>query len=205
VDNLKNNKIKYIALSLILLIAVAGCTPTNTNMRNLGTQTRLNDNRWFNTRDRLNTNLNTGMDTDLNLNNEMVRFDTNNPNTNNITNGQLSSMSNRANIIAQRVEALPEVNRATVLINGNRAIVGVDVRGDLTNTIDANLRNRIEAAVKAADRNIRTVSITSDPTLMTRIRNLSTQINNGNIISNFADEFEDLLRRITSPITNTVR
>jgi len=202
---LKNNKIKYIALSLILLIAVAGCTPTNTNMRNLGTQTRLNDNRWFNTRDRLNTNLNTGMDTDLNLNNEMVRFDTNNPNTNNITNGQLSSMSNRANIIAQRVEALPEVNRATVLINGNRAIVGVDVRGDLTNTIDANLRNRIEAAVKAADRNIRTVSITSDPTLMTRIRNLSTQINNGNIISNFADEFEDLLRRITSPITNTVR
>ncbi|HEY8361454.1 MAG TPA: YhcN/YlaJ family sporulation lipoprotein [Tissierellaceae bacterium] len=202
---MKNNKIKYIALSLILLIAVAGCTPTNTNMRNLGTQTRLNDNRWFNTRDRLNTNLNTGMDTDLNLNNEMVRFDTNNPNTNNITNGQLSSMSNRANIIAQRVEALPEVNRATVLINGNRAIVGVDVRGDLTNTIDANLRNRIEAAVKAADRNIRTVSITSDPTLMTRIRNLSTQINNGNIISNFADEFEDLLRRITSPITNTVR
>lgn len=202
---MKNNKIKYIALSLILLIAVAGCTPTNTNMRNLGTQTRLNDNRWFNTRDRLNTNLNTGMDTDLNLNNEMVKFDTNNPNTNNITNGQLSSMSNRANIIAQRVEALPEVNRATVLINGNRAIVGVDVRGDLTNTIDANLRNRIEAAVKAADRNIRTVSITSDPTLMTRIRNLSTQINNGNIISNFADEFEDLLRRITSPITNTVR
>lgn len=202
---MKNNKIKYIALSLILLIAVAGCTPTNTNMRNLGTQTRLNDNRWFNTRDRLNTNLNTGMDTDLNLNNEMVRFDTNNPNTNNITNGQLSSMSNRANIIAQRVEALPEVNRATVLINGNRAIVGVDVRGDLTNTIDANLRNRIEAAVKAADRNIRTISITSDPTLMTRIRNLSTQINNGNIISNFADEFEDLLRRITSPITNTVR
>lgn len=202
---MKNNKIKYIALSLILLIAVAGCTPTNTNMRNLGTQTRLNDNRWFNTRDRLNTNLNTGMDTDLNLNSEMVRFDTNNPNTNNITNGQLSSMSNRANIIAQRVEALPEVNRATVLINGNRAIVGVDVRGDLTNTIDANLRNRIEAAVKAADRNIRTVSITSDPTLMTRIRNLSTQINNGNIISNFADEFEDLLRRITSPITNTVR
>lgn len=202
---MKNNKIKYIALSLILLIAVAGCTPTNTNMRNLGTQTRLNDNRWFNTRDRLNTNLNTGMDTDLNLNNEMVRFDTNNPNTNNITNGQLSSMSNRANIIAQRVEALPEVNRVTVLINGNRAIVGVDVRGDLTNTIDANLRNRIEAAVKAADRNIRTVSITSDPTLMTRIRNLSTQINNGNIISNFADEFEDLLRRITSPITNTVR
>lgn len=202
---MKNNKIKYIALSLILLIAVAGCTPTNTNMRNLGTQTRLNDNRWFNTRDRLNTNLNTGMDTDLNLNNEMVRFDTNNPNTNNITNGQLSSMSNRANIIAQRVEALPEVNRATVLINGNRAIVGIDVRGDLTNTIDANLRNRIEAAVKAADRNIRTVSITSDPTLMTRIRNLSTQINNGNIISNFADEFEDLLRRITSPITNTVR
>ena len=56
-------------------------------------------------------------------------------------------------------------------------MVGCIVRGDLTNTIDANLRNRIEAGVKAADKNIKTVSITSDPTLMTRIRTLSTQMN----------------------------
>ncbi len=200
---MKNNIIKSLAISLILLVAVAACAPTNTNMRNLGTQTRLNDdNRWLN-RNRLNTNLNNRLDTDLN--NNMVRNDTN-LNSGIITNDQLNNtIVSRANRIAQRVEALPEVNKATVIINGNKAIVGCDVRGDLTNTIDANLRNRIEAAVKAADRNIKTVSVTSDPTLMTRIRSLSTQMNNGNPISNFADEFEDLIRRIMTPSTNPVR
>lgn len=200
---MKNNIIKSLAISLILLVAVAACAPTNTNMRNLGTQTRLNDdNRWLN-RNRLNTNLNNRLDTDLN--NNMVRNDTN-LNSGIITNDQLNNtIVSRANRIAQRVEALPEVNKATVIINGNKAIVGCDVRGDLTNTIDANLRNRIEAAVKAADRNIKTVSVTSDPTLMTRIRSLSIQMNNGNPISNFADEFEDLIRRIMTPSTNPVR
>jgi len=196
---LKNKKIKLIGFSLVLLIAIAGCTPTNTNMRNLGTQTRINDNnRWFNNRDRLNTNLNNGINNGLD--NGMVRNDTN-LNSGIITNDQLNNNRNRANQIAQRVAALPEVNRASVLINGDRAIVACDVRGDLTNRIDANLRNRIEAAVKAADKNIRTVSITSNPTLMTRIRTLSTQINNGNPISNFADEFEDIIRRIMAPVT----
>ncbi|NLK42973.1 MAG: hypothetical protein GX300_01085 [Tissierellia bacterium] len=205
---MKKNKVKIIGLSLILLIAIAGCSPTNTNMRNLGTQTRINDNinnRWmnnkglFNNRDRLNTNLNNGIDN--RLNNGMVRNDTNLNNGINGNNLGNTNIANRANRIAQRVAALPEVNRASVLIQGDRAVVGCDVRGDLTNTIDPNLRNRIEAAVKAADKNIKTVSITSDPTLMTRIRTLSTQMNNGNPISGFADEVEDIIRRIMAPVT----
>ena len=36
---------------------------------------------------------------------------------------------------------------------------------------------------------------------MTRIRTLSTQMNNGNPISGFADEVEDIIRRIMAPVT----
>ncbi len=202
---MKKNKINLIGLSLVLILAMAGCAPTNTKMRNMSTQTRLyNDNlnnRWMNntplsTRDRLNTNLNTGFD-------GVVRNDTN-LNSGMITNEQISdntgSLGTRANVIANRVAALPEVNSASVLIHGNTAIVGCDVKGSTTNAVSTSLRKKVEAAVKAADRNIKNVSITSDPTLHTRIRTLSTRINSGNPISGFTMEIQDILRRITAPV-----
>ncbi|MCQ4921596.1 YhcN/YlaJ family sporulation lipoprotein [Tissierella carlieri] len=220
---MKKNKIKILGLSIVLLVAMAGCRPANTNMRNMSTQTRLyNDNlnnRWmtntpYNTRDRLNTNLNNGMVRDnTNLNNNALRntpmtYDSlrgNNliPGTTdngNITNNNLST---RATAIANRVAALPEVNKASVVINGDTAIVGCDVKGSATNEISSNLRQKVEAAVKTADRNIKNISITSDPTLYTRIRTMSTNINNGNPISNFTRDIEDILNRITAPVRTT--
>lgn len=217
-----NLKIKLLGLSLILLVSVmAGCAPGNTNMRNMSTQTRLNDNannRWmdnapFDTRNRLNTNLNNGMlRNNTNLNNGMVRDNT--PMTNdslrdnvNFNNGMLNNtnisnntnLSNRATAIAKRVEALPEVTDASVVINGNTAIVGCDVKGNANNTISTSLRQKIEAAVRVADKDIRNISITADPTISTRLRTMSRDIESGNPLSNFAKDIEDILRRITTP------
>lgn len=203
---MKFNKIKFVGLSLILLVAVAGCRPTNTNLRNLGTQTRLNDNMNndllgntpLNTRDRLNTNLNTGLNNDFNtgtnsgtntgndtglnnnldtglnngmnnglnnnlndnLNNGMVR---NEPHVNPgmQTTGQtgLGESFTRMKGIADKVMELPEVNDATVLVHGDKAIVGCSLNGNTTNTIGTNLRNKVEAQVKNADRNVKTVAV----------------------------------------------
>lgn len=192
----------------------------------MSTQTRLNDNinnRWmdnapFDTKNRLNTNLNNGMFRDnTNLNNGMVRdnMDSNNgmvgdnlPMTknslrdnNNFNSGMTSNsnLSNRANAIAKRVAALPEISNASVLINGNTAIVGCNVKGSSTNTINASLKQKIEAAVRVVDKDIRNISITSDPTISTQIRTMTRNIESGRPLSNFTKEIEDILRRITTP------
>jgi len=230
VDNLKKNKIMTLGLSIALIIAMAGCTPKSTNMRNMSTQTRLYDNnvnnRWmtnapFNARDRLNTNLNNGMVRDNNylndgvirdnnyLNNNVVREntltnDTTIRNRTNLDSGMItndiSQLSTRADAIARRVTALPEITGASVIVHGNTAIVGCDVRGNATNAISSNLKQKVEAAAKTADKNIKKVSVTSDPSLYSRIRTMSTNIGNGHPISNFTRDIEDILRRITAPI-----
>lgn len=223
---MKKNKIKLLGLSAVLVVAMAGCRPANTNMRNMSTQTRLNDNvnnRWmtntpFNTRDRLNTNLNNGMvRNNTNLNDGMVRNNTylndgmlrdrTNLDSGMITNERISTnvshLSTKANTIAKRVAALPEINAASVVIHGNKAIVGCDVKGTTTTAMNSNLRQKVEAAVKTADKNIKHVSVTSDPTLYNRIRTMSTNISNGHPISTFVGDIEDIMRRIAAPFKAT--
>lgn len=222
--NLKNNKFKLLGLSLIIAITVAGCGTKNTNYRNMSTQARLNgnvNNRWMdntglNTKGRLNTNVNDGVVRNNNLSNGMVRNNTglNNNNLANtpmnydslrnqtmITDTNTNNMSSRANAIAERVAALPEVNDASVIIHDNTAIVGCDVSNSATNAISNNLRQKVEAAVKVADKNIKTVSVTSDPTLYGRIRTMSTDIyDNGHPITGFTNEIKDIINRITAPV-----
>lgn len=199
---MKNKKFQILGLSLVLLISIVGCTPANTNMRNMSTQTRLNTNLnngwnkgwntgWNNTTFDNNNRLNT------NLNNGMIRDNT--PMTNDGLR-DTTSLSGRATAIAKRVAALPEVNSASCVINGNTAIVGCDVKGSTTNAVSSNLRQKIEAAVRVADKNIRSISITSDPTIHNRIRTMSRDIESGRPISGFAREIEDILRRITAPV-----
>ncbi|WMM26949.1 YhcN/YlaJ family sporulation lipoprotein [Tissierella sp. MB52-C2] len=236
---MKNNKFKLLGLSLVIAIAVAGCTTKGTNYRNMSTQARLNgnvNNRWMdntglNTRDRLNTSVNDGMVRNNNLSNGMVRNDNlsngmvrnnaglynngsaNTPmnynslrNQTTVTDTNVTHMSGRAAEIAKRVAELPEVKDASVVIHGDTALVGCDLRNNAantnaTNTISNSLKQRIEAAVKVADKNIKNVSVTSEPTVYNRIRTISTDVyNNGHPIAGFTNEIRGIINRITAPV-----
>lgn len=210
---MKKNNIKILVLSMILVVTMIGCSPANKNMRNLSTQTRVRD-------DNLNNRF---MNDDMNLNNGMVR-DSNNldgdplrnntklnngmtrPNQNLSTNlSNRNNMSDRANTIAKRVAALPEINSASVLINGNTAIVGCDVKESKDNKLTNALKQKVEAAVKVADRNIQNVSITSDPNIYKRIKTMTRDIDNNindrmnnNPMTNFTKDIEDIMKQITN-------
>jgi len=200
---------------------------SNQTRLNDNTNNGLMNDRPLNTNNRLNTNLNNGMvrnnglmnndnmdnglmnnngnnmdnglmNNSTNMNNRMVGDGNNSNSGSNVANN--GNISSRANTIAKRVAALPEITSASVLINGNTAIVGCDVKGSTNNNLSANLRQKVEAAVKVADKNIKQVSITSDPSINTRIKTMSTNINNGNPISTFARDIEDILMRITTPV-----
>ncbi|HZJ99696.1 MAG TPA: YhcN/YlaJ family sporulation lipoprotein [Tissierellaceae bacterium] len=190
-----------LALALVFTLAIVGCTPTNdtgmTNRNRLTTQTRLND--WDNS----GTNngifddglgLNDGMNMD-NLNNGMTR-----PRTSNNSSTNFGNMGTSANEIAEKISQLPEVDRASVVISDDTAIVGCSLRGNTQGTMTNALRQKIRGIVNESV-DIDNVSITTDPDMTSRIRNMSTSILQGNPVEEFAEDIRELIRDIT-PNTN---
>lgn len=203
---MKTNKIFVIALSLLVLISIAACTPQDTGYNNnterLSTQTRLSQNNNWNRDDSWDNgmNMNTTVRDDLNnginnnrtnnLNNGMVR--------NNTMTTSLGNMNNQAKDLAKKISNLPEVDSASVVLNDNNCIVGVDLKGT-NNTISTSLRTKIENMVKDTNNiNATNVSITSDPDLITRVKTLSNGMTNtvGNDVNNFTNDIEQLIRDI---------
>lgn len=260
---MKTKKITLIALSLIVLVAIAGCTPSNTGYNTrLGTQTRiggmntpsgngampdntmgnrnlvgqgtmLNRNNAFGLNDgwnnglyggynnglntglntRFNTGLNTGLydgyNTGLNntgfnntgFNNTGLSNTGLNTNTNLST--SLGNVNTNASELARRIGTLPEVASATCATSNNKAVVGLKLRNN--QALGASLRQRIETMVRDTNRNITNVSITTDPSLFTRIQNLSSGATTGHPTQNINTEVEDLIRRITPNTTHITR
>ena len=203
---MKTNKIFVIALSLLVLISIAACTPQDTGYNNnterLSTQTRLSQNNNWNRDDSWDNgmNMNTTVEDDLNngirnnrtnnLNNGMVR--------NNTMTTSLGNMNTQAKDLAKKISNLPEVDSASVVLNDNNCIVGVDLKGT-NNTISTSLRTKIENMVKDTNNiNATNVSITSDPDLITRVKTLSNGMTNtvGNDVNNFTNDIEQLIRDI---------
>mgnify|MGYP001029162874 CR=1 FL=1 len=214
---MKKNKILFLAVVLALVLATIGCT-----VNRPGTQTRIgretpNNNMGL----RRNNNM-LGMD--RRNNNNLVGIDRRN--MDNITNmdrtppnnlarrntdlgpntttdisprntNNTNNMSTRANAIAKRIANLNEVNRCSVLLSGNTAIVGVDMKNNLEGQMTTDLKQKIENTVKNMDNNITNVSVTADPDLFTRISTMARDIGNGRPITGFAREFQEILRRIT--------
>ncbi|MEW8973211.1 MAG: YhcN/YlaJ family sporulation lipoprotein [Tissierellaceae bacterium] len=229
---MKKIKIEFLAFAILVLVSMVGCTPNDTNMnvrdRNLSTQTRINNTRWNVGQDNLNRNLdnvgqnrilndvgqndtwnngrnflNTDDNITNNLNNGMTRPN-NNITNNNITNN--NNLTNNANEIARRIADLPEVDKASVVLTNDTALVGCNLRGTTQGTMTNALRNKIENIVRDTTNNIQNVSVTTDPNLYNRIQTISNNIGNGNPIEGFAEEVRDLIRRITPNMnTNTTR
>jgi len=212
---LKKNRLMLISLIIAVLFVAIGCTAQPDNLDRTQTRIGVNDNNRVLTR-------NNRTDVDLNDNMGNIRDDTlgredaiernrlrnnianNRLNNNNFNNNMDTDLNNNRNNnvalarkIADRVEDIEGVNRAYVLISGDMAIVGVDMDSNLEGQVTNALKQRIERAVKKVDNNIVNVGVTADPDLLTRIRNMFKDMDDGNPIEGFVDEFQEIFRRIT--------
>lgn len=203
------------SLILAVVFATIGCTAQPDNLDR--TQTRIgidNNNNALRRNNRNDTDLNDnnmGNITDDSigredtmernrLRNNIVNNGLNNNNFNNNLNTDMNNNGNNVELsrrIADRVEDIQGVNKAYVLISGNTAIVGVDMDNNAEGQVTRNLKQKIEKAVKRVDNNIDNVSVTADPDLLTRIQNMFEDMDKGNPIRGFTDEFQEILRRIT--------
>lgn len=173
-------------LALVIGIGMVGCA-RNPARPNTPYNNQLNRNMNF-TDDGTNMN--------RNLNNNLNNRNINDNNLNNRDN----LVSDRSDEIADKVSELKEVNRAAVVISGNTALVGVNITDNVEGNMTNNLKDRIEDVVRATDNNIRNVSVTANADLYSRIENIGKDMRNGRPLSGFAEEIEEILRRI-NPIT----
>ena len=208
---MKKNKILFLVLLIAVLASTIGCT-TAKPKKPMGTQTRIGTNITGNeaARRRSNNTMGIGRKNMDNLsgmgpnttNNMVRRNNVVGPNTatditrrNDVTGP--NTMSTKANAIAQRIANLNEVNSCSVVLSGNTCIVGVDMKNNLQGKMTTDLKQKIERTVKNSDKSVKNVSVTADPDLFTRINNMSTDVVNGKVITGFAREFQEILRRIT--------
>lgn len=105
--------------------------------------------------------------------------------------------SARAAKIASNVAKIPEVNKATVVISGNTALVGIDMKSRVQGAHETNVKKKVEKTVRDTDKAIKNVSVTSDPDLYTRINNIAKGIAAGRPLSEFTKQISEILKRIT--------
>jgi YhcN/YlaJ family sporulation lipoprotein len=105
--------------------------------------------------------------------------------------------SARASRIASNVAKIPEVNKATVVVYGSTALVGVDMKARVQGTLETDVKKKIEKTVKDTDKSITRVYVTADPDLYKRIENIAKGISAGRPVSEFAKQISEIIKRIT--------
>lgn len=133
---------------------------------------------------------------------ERTRNQTTEQNRNNMTTDKMDAReSNRiAEQLAEEATKVEGVKSASVVITNKTAIVGLNleanIEGDKTEDIKQEVTNRL----KQANKNIETVSISTDADTVTRIREIARGVAEGRPVSEFAKELSEITRRITPSV-----
>lgn len=119
-----------------------------------------------------------------------VRYDNRNMNNALGTNHRMKV----ADIAANKIADLPEVDTANVIVTDNNAYAAVKLASGqkLTN----GLKKRISDRVKSTDRDIDRVYISANPDFYTHMTTYRNDIRSGKPVSGFFQEFSRTIRRI---------
>lgn len=104
-----------------------------------------------------------------------------------------------ASRLAARAAQVDGVNSATVVLTGNTALVGLDIKAKLPKSRIEEIKKEAAAAIKKEDARIRDVLVSTDADMLTRLRKIASGINQGRPASSFRDEINDIMRRL-SPV-----
>ncbi len=103
----------------------------------------------------------------------------------------------RADKLAYMADSVDGVKKATVVISGKMAYVGLDLDADIEEEQTNEVEKMVMDKVKGAEEAITTVYVTSDADTVTRIKKIAEGISEGKPVSSFGKELEEIGRRIT--------
>jgi len=104
-------------------------------------------------------------------------------NRNGVRNGNHSVTTNfnhnRANELTSKVKDIEGIENAVVTMNGNTALVGINLKEGYDEKDIAGLKTQVRHAIKNADSNIEHIGVTTAPEVITRMNNSHEKVNNG--------------------------
>lgn len=106
----------------------------------------------------------------------------------------------KASRIASAVSRLPGIEKTTVVITGNTALVGIHILSTVADDQVGALKDQVERKVRGMDGEIRNVAVTASPELVERITTMAGDIGQGRPMNGLADELSSVLRRVTPTI-----
>ncbi len=98
--------------------------------------------------------------------------------------------------LASEAQKVSGVKKATVVLSGNTVIVGLEIKPNIEEKQTTAIKRDVVRRIKETDKRIRTVEVTTNPNIITRVKKVAKGIGQGRPISAFGREVEEILRRI---------
>lgn len=174
---------KLYLILFISLIVLGGCSSNNKNVQNETKQNTANNTNNIGNYDGRNAS---------GINNIV--------DTKNISNVKTitasSDLSKRASTIANDLKSLDNVEKATVIIVGNVALVGLNLSDNLSSEQINQIKKQAENRAVATDNNITNAAVTASPELVQSIANLANDVEGGKPLTGMVDELSNIIQRI---------
>lgn len=98
--------------------------------------------------------------------------------------------------VSDEVQRLSEIEKATTLVVGDTALIGVQFDAQYKGEMTTRIKDMVANRAKAADKRIQNVSVTADPDLLTRVQDLGRKLDGGSVLSDITTEFTEIVNRI---------
>src|SRR5690606_27456201 len=106
--------------------------------------------------------------------------------------------------LEQLAESVPNVNKATCVVFGNTAVVGIDIDGRLDRSRVGTIKYTVAEALRKDPLGKQTL-VTADMDLNHRLAELSKETRNGRPVAGFAEEMADIIGRIVPQLPRDVQ
>jgi len=106
-------------------------------------------------------------------------------------------LSRLASLLAREAAQVPGVRRATVVLAGRTAYVGLSLKAGLSREAAERAQGNVATRLKRAEPRLSRVMVTTNPDTYTRIRRIQEGIAKGKPLSAFANELREIDRRVT--------
>ncbi|MDQ0253862.1 YhcN/YlaJ family sporulation lipoprotein [Evansella vedderi] len=100
-----------------------------------------------------------------------------------------------ANHLANLATEIPDVNRATAIVIGPYAVVGIDVEGDIDQAEVGSIKYQVAVAL-AEDPYGASAAVTADPDITNRIEEMRVEMGQGRPLGAIMDELAGIVGRI---------
>ncbi len=98
--------------------------------------------------------------------------------------------------ISDEVIKLSEVDKATTVVMGSTALVGVNFTAQYKGEMTTRIKDMVSERAKKAAPAIQQVAVSADPDLITRIQALMTKVQNGANATEISTEFSEIVNRV---------